>query len=137
MDHLTVSIMSALHAVHACGSREALLLELADNVEDEAYDDADDNACGERKIKGEIFFPDNDITRQFPEKRHLLQKQHDDADDNENNTEDDNGSCQLIHRQTFFNNRNCSGGQAQPVFRMEPRRIREFYPGRRASPSAG
>jgi hypothetical protein len=71
--------------------------ELADDVQNETDDNADDDARGQRKIEREVLFLDQDIARELAQKRDLLDKKHHEADEDEHDPDHDDDFRHFSH----------------------------------------
>jgi hypothetical protein len=73
------------------------LPEFIDEVQDHTDDNADDDACGQGKVKGEMFFFDQDISWQPSQKREPREDQHHEAYYDQDRPDEDHDPCQLSH----------------------------------------
>ena len=72
------------------------LLEFLDQIDNQAHDDADNDARGQRKIKGEIVLPDHNVAGELA-RGEFLDEQHDYPGDDEHDADKDQGFRKIRH----------------------------------------
>ena len=61
----------------------------SEQIEKKCQDNADDNACGDGKVKSEVVFLDQDVSGQLPKPRDLWRQDQYDSDAGYDNPYDD------------------------------------------------